>query len=177
MRGILRNRERTPRYSGKERLEIVQSILAIAAILAGLCWFFMQGIVKPNVKMEQVVSQRHLAKTPSTSLIWVEVRATNLGKVPVHLHNGSLIMTLDDPEQKGLQTIGDPVPLQELTLSPGESDQAVVHAYELPLGYNVVSIQSQYQVPPTILGFEVPFRSSKWIWRVENPVFVGADPH
>src|SRR5436309_3142582 len=74
----------------KNWTDIEQSIFTVAAIIAGLIWFFMQRSDKPQIKLEHSVSQRVLAGEDGTLLIAVDIRVTNIGKVKVTLDKGVL---------------------------------------------------------------------------------------
>ena len=157
----------------KEKVEIVKGILTIGAILAAGWWFVMQGFARPEVKLEHTVTQRRLETDKSKWVLAIEVKATNVGKVPVHLKAGTLVIQQVNPESKSDDATLEKVELREMSLDPGEADQAIVQTFLFPEAYKTILLQSRYVVPRMILGFEV---SSKphYQWKLETVVDIGS---
>jgi hypothetical protein len=156
------------KMSFKEWLDIVQSFLTILAIFAAGWWFVMQGFTRPEVKLENLVTQRRSVTDKGYWLIAIEVKATNVGKIPVTLNDGGLLVTPVNPEAEPL----DSKILKNIFLDPGESDQAIIRTLLLPEGYRTVVIQSQYRMPRTILGITLPAKATRE-WRTETLFDVG----
>ena len=125
-------------------VDILQGLLTISAILAAGWWFLKQESVKPQVKIEQTVTQRVLGNDPSENLITVDVRATNMGKTKVQLSEGEMEVSQINPIP-GYSIVK--YPLRALVLEPGESDQALFRAIRLNKSTLTVQIHSKYVVP------------------------------
>jgi hypothetical protein len=99
----------------KPFVDMLQGLLTMGAICAGGWWFFEQESVKPEVKLEQTVTQRALGNDLSQVLLTIDVRATNLGKTKVELTKGQMELSQINPIPGGsLETD----PLQPLILEP-----------------------------------------------------------
>jgi hypothetical protein len=79
----------------KDTLAALQSALTILAFVAAVWWFAMQGYTQPTVQVDHKVQQRPMLNSGNTSLIWIEIRVTNSGKVPVDLETGCVQLTVD----------------------------------------------------------------------------------
>jgi hypothetical protein len=152
----------------KERLDLLQSILTIAAILTTGLWFLIQGTYKPLVKLEQHATFRPASDKKDTWLVLFDVKATNLGKEAVSLQRGTLRIRQMDPESDGDSTI-QVFDLRSITLVPGETDQASVKTLYVPTAYKTLLMQSEYAVPVTFLGIEIPWKP-KYVWQLQTPV-------
>ena len=143
------------KMSLKEILDIIRAVLTIAAILAAGWWFVKQGFAKPEIKLEHTVTQRRSADDKGAWLIGIEVRVTNVGKVPVDLKDGMLIVSQVNPvRQAGTEELDRESLDKKLYLDPGEADQATFETLLLPDGYKTILVQSVYPVPRTLLGFQ-----------------------
>jgi hypothetical protein len=157
-----------PQKSWKERLDLLQSLLTIAAILTAGVWFLIQGTYKPLVRLQQHATFRPASGKPDIWLVCFDVEATNLGKESVSLQAGTLRVRQMNPESDGDSTMKI-FPLQSITLVPGETDQALVDTLYIPTAYKTLLMQSEYAVPVTLLGIEIPWKA-KYIWQVQTPV-------
>jgi hypothetical protein len=129
-------------------MEILQAIATILAIACGLIWFLLQRSTKPQVKIEQTVTQRHVVGHPDQSLVSVDVRATNVGKVKVELAPGVMeLLQINPILDKDQQKAWPKFQLKKLILEPGESDQALFQDFTLPDTIRTVQIHSRYAVP------------------------------
>lgn len=149
------------RTSFKDLVGTVQSLITIVAILAGGYWFLAQRSLKPQVKMEQIISQRALDGEPGWMLIAVDVRATNVGKTKVSLTKGALELIQVNPLPGNSMAI---VALPAMDLEPGESDQAILRTWKTPGYIKTIEVHSSYAVP-----------SSKEFWNVRSLVDVGGE--
>jgi hypothetical protein len=132
----------------KTWMEILQAIATILAIACGLIWFLLQRSTKPQVKIEQTVTQRHVVGHPDQSLVSVDVRATNVGKVKVELAPGVMeLLQINPILDKDKQKAWPKFQLKKLILEPGESDQALFQDFTLPDTIRTVQIHSRYAVP------------------------------
>jgi hypothetical protein len=121
-------------------------VATILAILAGGYWFLQQRLNKPNIKLEQTVTQRPVANDPKSILITLDVSATNIGKVEVKLEPSKAeIRELNPPGED----ISMSVDLKPMRLEPGESDQAVFKTLIVPSTVRTIQVHSQYAVPHT----------------------------
>ena len=143
-------------------VDIVQAILTIFAICAGGWWFLKQESVKPQVKLEQTITQRPLGNDPSEVLLTVEVRATNMGKTKVELSNGQMEVSQINPVPGGSLATS---PLQALILEPGESDQALFKSILIYKSTLTIEVHSEYSVPGT-----------KNVWNLLSAVDIGETP-
>jgi hypothetical protein len=140
-------------------VEIIQGLLTIGAICAGGWWFIEQESIKPQVRIEQTVTQRPLNGGSSESLITVDVRATNIGKTKVELSEGVMQVSQINPIP-GYRIIE--YPLRSLLLEPGESDQALFRAIRLNKSTLTIQVHSEYPVP-----------GSKNVWNLLSAVDIG----
>ena len=125
-------------------IEIIQGLVTILALVAGGYWFVLQRSTKAQVKIDQTVTQRPAADHPDQTLITIDVRATNIGKVKVVLSAGALDLMQINP------TPGKPLisfELKELTLEPGESDQAIFRTLKVQSTVKTIQVHSEYPVP------------------------------
>ncbi|WP_348266771.1 hypothetical protein [Edaphobacter sp. DSM 109919] len=142
--------QRSPERIDKVKIwmEIIQAVATVLAIAGGLIWFVLQRSTKPEVKIEQTVTHRSVAGHPDQSLISVDVRATNVGKVKVDLEPGVLeILQINPILEKDKQTAWPKFQLKRLTLEPGESDQALFRDFIVPATVQTIQIHSRYTVP------------------------------
>jgi len=130
----------------KTWVDTIQGIATITVILAGGYWFFLQRSTKPQVKLDQIVTQRPVDGVPGQTLLTVDVRATNIGKVKVDLNSGQLdlIQINPSPEQPVQPLVS--YNLKTITLEPGESDQAIFVAVKVQT-VKTLQIHSDYPVP------------------------------
>jgi hypothetical protein len=124
--------------------DVLQSVVTIAAIVAGGIWFIMQRSTKPQVKIEHNVTQRAVDGKAGVWLISVEVRVTNVGRTKVDLAQGIVNLVQVNPVP-GSDLIEDQ--LRDLRLEPGESDQAFFRTYQIPGAVKTIQIHSRYEVP------------------------------
>lgn len=123
---------------------MVQGILTVIAIAAGGWWFLQQGLSKPRIRIDQTLTYRPLADSADLWLVTVDVRATNIGSVGVHLDKGWLVIGQVNPlPGHDLLT----AELKELWLQPGEGDQAMFHTYEVSRSVQTLQLISNYKVP------------------------------
>lgn len=148
--------------SVKERLEIIQSIFTILAIVAGGWWFIEQRSEKPQVKVEHFLSQRPLAGAEHKWLMCVDVRATNVGKTKVRLEDGETKLTQINPIP-GVDLKDEQ--LKGLILEPGESDQALFKTYVIPDRIRTIEVHSNYTVPTSMLFGLWPHQKLYWNFR------------
>jgi hypothetical protein len=146
----------------KLALDIIQALFTIVAIAAGGWWFLKQESVKPQVKLEQTITQRPLGNEASEVLLTVEVRATNMGKTKVELSNGQMEVSQINPIPGGSLATS---PLQPLTLEPGESDQALFKSVLIYKSTLTIEVHSEYSVPGT-----------KNVWNLLSAVDIGETP-
>lgn len=125
-------------------VEIFQGLLTIGAICAGGWWFIAQESIKPQVKIEQTVTQRPLNGGSLETLITVDVRATNIGKTKVVLPEGIMQVSQINPIP-GYRL--KEFPLKHLLLEPGESDQALFRTIRLNKSTLTIQVHSEYPVP------------------------------
>jgi hypothetical protein len=130
----------------KSWLSVLQSIATIAAIICGGIWFYMQRSTKPQVKLDQTITQRTLTGSNDT-LITIDVRATNIGKTKVTLNYGQFDLDQLNPTGVG-RLWGSPL-ADNLNLEPGESDQALFKTLILDSSIKTVQAHSDYPVPGT----------------------------
>jgi len=121
-------------------------VVTILALVAGGVWFLLQRSNKPQVKLDQTVTQRPVAGNPEMTLITLDVRATNVGKIKVDLEPGTVELMQLNPEQDVPKVA---FPLQRMTLEPGESDQAIFQTVNLPNSIHTIQVHSEYAVPGT----------------------------
>lgn len=55
----------------------------------------MQGYTQPTVQIEHKLQPAPILKSDNTSMVWIEIKVTNTGKVPVDLQTGCVEMTVD----------------------------------------------------------------------------------
>lgn len=80
----------------KDALASIQSAFTILAFITGFWWFVMQSYTKPIVRIEhKVIRQVSSAKD---TMVWVEISVTNVGKVPVDLETGCVLMTVQQQD-------------------------------------------------------------------------------
>jgi hypothetical protein len=128
----------------KSWLDILQSLVTIAAILAGGIWFMLQRSTKPEVKIEHMVTQRPVDGSIGMWLVAIEVRVTNVGKVKVDLGQGIMNLSQVNPVPGSELVAAD---LRDLRLEPGESDQALFRTYQIPETVKTIQVHSRYEVP------------------------------
>ena len=155
----------------KDWADFLQGLFTTVAILAGAIWFFWQGTYKPQVRLENRVTQRLLAGSKDTWLLCLEIRATNLGKTPVNLNGGSMSIIQVDPDRSDNPTLKTQ-PLDDLYLGAGETDQGLVKMITPYRTIKTIVIESQYVVPQSwftthILGHK------QFLWRLQTPVDIG----
>ena len=138
----------------------MQGILTIIAIAAGGWWFYAQESMKPEVKIDQVVTQRRLADSEEI-LVAIDVHVSNVGKTKVELERGILELSDINPPTPGVLWSRD-LPL--ITLEPGESDQAAFVTVAVPPEIKTLQIHSLYRVP-----------HSNMYWNLLSAVDIGAD--
>lgn len=146
----------------KRLVDIVQGILTIGAICAGAWWFFKQESVKPQVKIEQTVTQRALGNDATEVLLTVDVRATNMGKTKVELAEGQMEVSQINPTPGGSLVS---YPLRAMLLEPGESDQALFKTVLIYKTTLTIQVHSEYAVP-----------GSKNVWNLLSAVDIGEQP-
>jgi hypothetical protein len=152
----------------KDWIAILQSILTILAILLGGAWFLYQETLKPELKLEHVVTKRRLQGASNVWLISVEVIATNTGKVRERLHGGTLNVVQVNP-LPGSPIFDQPMPLFDLQLDPGESDQALFRTFQVSDARSTIEIQSRYPFPTeSSIGSFLP---SSWVASSAQPVW------
>ena len=157
----------------KEKLDIIQAMLTIVAILAAGWWFVKQGFAKPEVRLEHRVTQRRSVDDKGVWLIGIEVRVTNVGKVPVDLKDGTLIVSQVNPvRQQGTEELDRESLDKKLYLDPGEADQATFQTLLLPDNYKTILVQSVYPVPRTFFGFQIPGKPKRE-WTTETLFDIG----
>ena len=74
----------------KSWLDSLQTLFTILAIVAGGVWFYWQGAMRPDLKIEHHVSSRTLVDQEGDRLVSVEEILENVGRVPVDLPCGYL---------------------------------------------------------------------------------------
>ena len=148
----------------KNWVETIQGIATIVAICAGAYWFFMQRSTNPQVKLDQTVTQRLAVAQSNQTLITVDVRATNIGKVKVDLGPGQLELFQINPSPAPPTALIS-YTLKALTLVPGESDQAIFAAIKVQNTVKTVQVHSYYPVP----------HESKKYWNLLSAVDIGTD--
>jgi hypothetical protein len=167
-----------PKISWTRRISNLQGILTSAAILAAGIWFLIQGVSKPLVHLDQHVTQRPYEGKPGSTMLSIDITATNFGKTPVNLKRGTRTLTVllmnppVDPKQATLQTYS----LKGLILAPGETDQAAFIVIEAPPGYKTLVLHSEYSVPVTFLGIELPW-SEPEVWQSTKPIDIDPTDH
>ena len=149
------------RASFKDLLSTMQSLITIVAILAGGYWFVAQRSLKPQVKLEQTITQRALDGEAGWLLVAVDVRATNVGKTKVSLTKGSIELIQVNPLPGQSMAV---FALPAMDLEPGESDQAILHTWKIPSYLRTIEVHSSYPVP-----------SSKEFWNLRSLVDVGGE--
>ncbi|GAC1360042.1 MAG: hypothetical protein NVSMB3_07870 [Acidobacteriaceae bacterium] len=128
-------------------VEILQGVSTILALCAALIWFVWGRSSKPQVKIEQTVTQRQVAGDAKRWLLSVDVRATNVGKVKVDLQPGEMELMQINPKATPARMLGPQLSLQALTLEPGESDQALFQDFTLPESIKTIQIHARYRIP------------------------------
>ena len=155
-----------PVATGIERVkpwvETIQGLFTILALLGGAYWFLAQESTKPQIKLDQTVTQRPLVGDETQTLITLDVRATNIGKVKVELSPGTLELLQINPEQDVPKLTFS---LQAMTLEPGESDQAIFQTVNIPNTVRTLQVHSEYQVP-----------GARNYWNLLSAVDIGAKP-
>jgi hypothetical protein len=137
----------------KTWVEILQGVVTVAALLCGGYWFFIQRNLSEQIKLEHTVTQRPVADKADHTLLTVDVRLTNVGKVRVNnLSQGNL-------EVMQLNPTGNPTPLVNIplsnpTLEPGESDQALFRTISINNAVKTIQLRSTYPVPNSKLSWE-----------------------
>lgn len=136
--------------SFKTSVEAIQALFAIIAFAAAGWWFWQQHFMKKQIKIEQQVTQRPLYSSPGESLLFVDIKITNSGKIPVNLKNGTLSLYEVNPEPATGPTV---VPLSPMTLEPGESDQAFFSSVHVPGSVKTIELHSSYPDPDNHLSW------------------------
>jgi hypothetical protein len=139
------------REAFKDWSSIIQSLLTIVAILLGGAWFLYQESLKPELKLDQIVTKRRLQEVQGVWLISVEVTATNTGKIRETLQGGTLDIVQLNPVPG--RVIFEKIPLADLQLDPGESDQALFSTFQISDYSSTLQIQSHYPVPTAASSF------------------------
>jgi hypothetical protein len=145
-------------------IDTTQGIATILAIIAGGYWFFLQRGTKPQIKLEQTVTQRAVAGEPHETLIVVDVRVTNTGKVKVDLDPGELeLMQVNPIPTDPKAALLDSFELKRVTLEPGESDQALFRDDIVPDSIKTIQVHSDYKVPTDkILFWNLKDKNMYW---------------
>jgi hypothetical protein len=156
-------------------VDTTQGIATILAIIAGGYWFFLQRGTKPQIKLEQTVTQRAVAGEPHETLIAVDVRVTNTGKVKVDLDPGDLVFMqvnpeLTDPNAPPL----DSFKLKSVSLEPGESDQALFQDDIVSDNIKTIQVYSGYKVPTEKILFW-SLKDKHLYWNLLSFVDIGVD--
>jgi hypothetical protein len=144
-------------------LDVVQAVGTIVALGAGLWWFLAQRSTHPNLKLEQTVTQRHLANDDNRIQVFVDVRVTNIGKVKIDLSPGTLSIYQVYPSLADKKALKD-YALDNVVLEPGESDQPKVWSFFVYDNVKTIDISSSYPVPGT----------DKY-WKLESVVNLGSE--
>lgn len=150
------------RLSFKDWVDVAQAVFTIGAILAAGIWFYEQHSSTPRIKLDQSITQRTLAGTPGFYLIAVDVRATNIGRVRVHLSKGMMGLTQINPVP-GEALLPD-TPLKDLVLDPGEGDQALFKTFIVPDSIRTIEVVSRYGVPD----------EKNYFWQLESAADLGS---
>jgi len=166
-------RVETTRTPWKDRIAIVQGLLTSFAIVAAGVWFFIQGTDKPEVDIELFATSRLIVGLPQGSpkmhLVTFQIKATNLGRVPVHLENGTLTIYQMNPEPRGNTPLKKYCHLGELFLPAGETDRSQYENLNLDDYYKTVLMQLQYSAPRTIFGIQIGAKP-KYLYVVQTPI-------
>jgi hypothetical protein len=125
----------------KEWVEIVQSLFTIGALIAAGFWFVAQQSLKPEVKIDQTITQRPLAGRPGYWLVAIDVRVTNVGKIQISLTGGLMELTQINPVPGETLLSGK---LKDVTLDPGQSDQAIFKTVIVPDYIHTIELDSNY---------------------------------
>ena len=147
----------------KPWLDLLQGVGTVLALTGGAYWFYLQRNTEPQIKLDQIVTQRPLAGADDRTLITVEVRATNVGKVKVSLQPGSMEIRQLNPT--GQQAPLKVLPLGQLTLEPGEADQSLFKTFVLYNNVKTIQVHSQYRVP----------KDMEMYWNLYSPVDLGTE--
>ncbi|GAA3757759.1 hypothetical protein [Terriglobus aquaticus] len=145
----------------KPWLDLLQSVGTIVALVAGAYWFYLQRSTVPQIRLEQIVTQRPLAGADDRTLITVEVRTTNVGKVKVDLTGGT--MDIHQLNPTGRRDPFTMVQLGDLTLEPGETDQSLFQTFVFVNSVKTIQVHSAYKVPA----------SKEMYWNLYSPVDLG----
>ena len=105
----------------------MQAVCTIAAITAGGVWFYVQGAMRPGLKIEHRVSSRVLAEEAGDWLVGIDVHLENVGHVPANLPCGRLWVFDINPGDGGPESRlypgkDDEQCLPDRRLEPGEGD-------------------------------------------------------
>jgi hypothetical protein len=144
-------------------VDVVQGIFTIGAICAAGWWFIAQESTKPEIKIEQTVTQRPLGNSSSEILITVDVRATNIGKTKAELTKGT--MQVDQINPIPGYTIHK-YQLRDLVLEPGETDHAIFETIRVLKSSQTIQVYSEYPVT----------NSKDDVWSLYTPVDIGEKP-
>lgn len=141
-------KESTPASQRVETLKnwvtILQGVATVLAIIAGAIWFYLQRSLKPQIEVVQTVTQRRLANDPASSLVLLDVRVKNIGKTLVPLEPGLLeVMQLNPAPGGPLRSY----PLTAPNLEPGESNQVIFKAIQIPDSIKTIQLHTVYKVP------------------------------
>lgn len=128
----------------KTAAELVQALFTIGAFIAAAWWFHAQNFTKQEIRIDQHVSQRPFQGTPDIALLVVDIRVTNVGKVPVNLDRGVLRVSSLNPEPS---VSLKPINLYDMTLEPGESDYALFQTIKVPTSVKTLELHASYPVP------------------------------
>jgi len=137
--------KRLPEIS-KPWLEMAQGLGTIFALCAALWWFYAQRFTHLNLKLEQTVTQRHMPGKDHRVLVFVDVRATNIGKIRIPMESGTLAIYQVNPYQ---HDVLKQITLDPITLEPGESDQPGLKSFYVDDHIKTLEINSFYRVPGT----------------------------
>jgi hypothetical protein len=123
------------------------------------------------VSLKQQVTQRPVAGDQERWLLYIEVKATNLGKTSLNLDSGTLRIRQLNPEAAGDSTLKI-YDLDSISLLPGETGEAQVQTLYVPVEYKTLLLQSEYAAPAEFLGIKIPWKREH-MWRIQTPVDIG----
>jgi hypothetical protein len=192
--------ERTPAI--KDDMAVVQNVVAVIAVGAAAIWFLGQGLGRPALQLEHVVTQRPVEADPSKTLVWIELKATNIGKIPVHLTRDCMALMLLDEENPAGKVIdssstGPSVDLERRCPKSGpypsvpearDDDHSNVLLSYVPLndlwlapGESDRAISVGYLAPQQTHALKVRSKYEvpkywpswhPWAWVLEDPIFI-----
>lgn len=147
--------------SCKPWLDFFQAIATLIALIAGAYWFHLQRNTVPQIKLEQIVTQRPLANGENETLTTVEVRTTNVGKIKVDLGGGTMDIHQLNPTGKPAAFTTEK--LDPVSLEPGETDQSLFKTFVFTNAVKTIQVHSVYKVPS----------SKEMYWQLYSPVDLG----